>query len=65
MSIPNRSEKYSENTEVSKKEIDNCKQTVNRLCELEKQPLGSVLQNNCSENLGKISRKASVVVYSF
>ena len=60
-----RSEKYSENTEASKKEIYNC-HSVRRLYGLKKQPPGSVvLQNGCSERLEKVSRKTSVVEYSF
>ena len=31
---------------------------------LEKQPTGSVLQNGCSKNFEKISRKTFMVVYS-
>ena len=63
-SIPNRSEKYSKITEVSNEKVDNCHST-RRLYELGKQPPGSILQNNCSEKMEKISRKTSVVVYSF
>ena len=49
---------------MSKKEIDNC-HSARRLSELEKETPGSVLRNSCVEKFEKISRKTSVVVYSF
>ena len=49
---------------MSKKEINNC-HSEGDFNELEKQPTENVLQNDCSENVKKISRKMSAVVYYF
>ena len=57
-----RSEKYSENKHVSKKDIDNC-HSPRRLQQREEAV--SVLQNGYSEKFKKISNKTSAVIYSF
>ena len=59
-----RSEKYSENTQVSKKETDNW-HSAGRLRNRKELETGSALQNGCCANFQKISRETSMVTYSF